>query len=269
MKLLREGDSNDDVKVLQSLLRSQGHFDGPIKANFGPATTKAVIYFQMTHLDSQGGPLEADGIVGDKTWWALQNSSGKAQSSGLPALVPKGLSAERTKVLEWAANEHVMGVKETPDGSNWGQRVSHYIKTCGLNSPAPWCGCYVSTAIYEALGYFPLDKPQPHVQTFLNRAKSAGVFHSKEIYSPIPGDIFIFAHPDGTGHTGFVASVAASIDPQQFNTNEGNCGNRVKFGRRSVSERYLVGFVNLWGDNFRGFEARLISAADAEGATTV
>jgi peptidoglycan hydrolase-like protein with peptidoglycan-binding domain len=257
MRTLNLGDSGEDVVVLQSILRSQGHFDGAVKGNFGPLTKKAVIYFQMTHLGPKGFPLAVDGQVGPDTWWALQNPSGKLQSHGLQVFVPSGLSAARSTLLKWAATEHGKHVVEEPDGSNWGGRVSHYLKTCGLG-PAPWCGCYVSTGHKDALGAFPLNAPQPHVQTFMQRAKRAGIFHPKGTYSPIPGDIFIYAYRGGTGHTGFVAAVDSSVQAQYFNTNEGNCGNRVKFGLRSIEEEALVGFVNVWGDNERDFETRIV-----------
>lgn len=267
MKTLKEGDDGDEVRVLQSLLRSQGHFDGAVKGNFGPLTKKAVIYFQMTHLGPKGLPLDVDGEVGPDTWWALENPSGKSQSHGLSALVPSGLSDARNKLLQWAAAEHASRVGEEPDGSNWGNRVSYYLKTCGLG-PTAWCGCYVSTGHKDALGAFPLGAPQPHVQTFMQRAKKAGVFHPKSEYSPIPGDIFIYAFSGGTGHTGFVATVDSCTKARRFNTNEGNCGNRVKFGVRSVDEGALVGFINVWGDNDRSFEARILSASDVSEAGT-
>ncbi len=267
MKTLKAGDNGEEVSVLQSLLRSHGHFDGAVKGNFGPLTQKAVVYFQMTHLGPKGLPLEVDGVVGADTWWALENASGKSQSHGLSALVPGGLSGIRTKLVTGAAAEHAKRVAEQPDGSNWGERVSYYLKTCGLG-PAPWCGCYVSTAHKDALGAFPLGAPQPHVQTFMQRAKKAGVFYPKSKYSPIPGDIFIYAYAGGTGHTGFVASVDSATKAQRFNTNEGNCGNRVKFGIRSIAEPTLVGFINLWGDDNRNFKTGIITADDVSIAAT-
>lgn len=267
MKTLKIGDNGDEVRVLQSILRSQGHFDGAVKGNFGPLTKKAVIYFQMTHLGPKGLPLDVNGEVGPDTWWALENPSGKLQSSGLNALVPPGLSDARSKLLQWAAAEHAKRVAEEPDGSNWGDRISYYLTTCGLG-PEPWCGCYVSTGHKDALGTFPLGAPQPHVQTFMQRAKKAGVFHPKSTYSPIPGDIFIYAFSGGTGHTGFVAAVDSSTKARRFNTNEGNCGNRVKFGVRSIEEKSLVGFINVWGDNDRSFDARILSASDVSEVGT-
>ncbi len=264
MKKIILGDTGSEVKILQSILRSQGYFDGAVKGNFGPLTKKSVIYFQMTHLGPKGLPLDVDGEVGSDTWWALQNPSGKSQSSGFRAFVPAGLSTDRTKLLEWAAAEHGRPVVECPDGSNWGGRVSYYLQTCNLG-PAPWCGCYVSTGHKDALGIFPLGEPQPHVQTFMRRAMKAKIFHPKGVYSPIPGDIFIYSFSGGAGHTGFVASVDSSTNAQRFNTNEGNCGNRVKFGVRSVEDKALVGFINIWGDNDRAFVPSIVSAVDVAG----
>ena len=54
--LLRKGDNNENVKLLQKKL----HLD-PV-GNFGPKTEEAVKLWQAAH------GLTADGIVGDKTW---------------------------------------------------------------------------------------------------------------------------------------------------------------------------------------------------------
>jgi hypothetical protein len=37
-------------------------------------------------------------------------------------------------------------------------------------------------------------------------------------------------------------------DGRSFNTVEGNCGNRVKIGRRSLGDPLLRGFINIVGD---------------------
>lgn len=267
MRTLKLGDCGEDVRVLQSMLQSQGCFTGAIRGNFGPITHKAVCYFQMTHLGSDGRPLVVDGVVGPDTWWALNHPSGSAQSSGLTSIVPAGLSSHRNRLLKWAADEHAKRVAEVPDGSNWGGRVSYYLQTCGLG-PAPWCSCYVSTGYKDTFGTFPLGAPQPHVQTFMKRAQKAGLFHSKLDYSPIPGDIFIYAYDGGAGHTGFVASVDSTTKASRFNSNEGNCGNRVKFGLRNMREESLVGFICLAPDTDRDFEPRILTAADVTNAET-
>ena len=45
-----------------------------------------------------------------------------------------------------------------------------------------------------------------------------------------PGDVYIQIKSQGKGHTGFVVGV--SEDDQSIYTGEGNCGNRLKIGKR-------------------------------------
>ena len=62
--LLRRGDTGPDVRTLQQKLIAKGAAIG-IDGDFGPATQKAVVAFQ-----AKAG-LEADGIVGERTWVVL------------------------------------------------------------------------------------------------------------------------------------------------------------------------------------------------------
>lgn len=64
MKTIKKGSKGDDVVVLQHLLNVEGH-KVTIDGEFGSKTEAAVKLFQETH------DLEADGIVGEKTWAAL------------------------------------------------------------------------------------------------------------------------------------------------------------------------------------------------------
>ena len=72
MKTLKKGSRGDEVEVLQHLLNLEGH-KLTIDGNFGLKTEAVVKLFQEVH------DLEADGIVGPKTWAALgvkpQNAS--------------------------------------------------------------------------------------------------------------------------------------------------------------------------------------------------
>ncbi|HHV16881.1 MAG TPA: L,D-transpeptidase family protein [Gelria sp.] len=64
-RILKEGDSGDDVKQLQRDLKTLGYYNSSIDGIFGPKTRQAVIAFQ-TH---EG--LVVDGIVGPYTYFAL------------------------------------------------------------------------------------------------------------------------------------------------------------------------------------------------------
>jgi peptidoglycan hydrolase-like protein with peptidoglycan-binding domain len=65
---LREGSTSAKVKELQQWLKAKGLNPGPIDGVFGAGTKQAVISFQKYK------GLDADGIVGPKTWEALTSS---------------------------------------------------------------------------------------------------------------------------------------------------------------------------------------------------
>lgn len=74
-KVLRQLEMDPDVELLQGLLSANGYFEVnvPQKGLFEAMTHQATVLFQSQHLDQSGAPLDADGIVGGKTWWALEN----------------------------------------------------------------------------------------------------------------------------------------------------------------------------------------------------
>lgn len=59
--VIRHGAQGDEVKNLQSRLKTLGFYDGEIDGQFGAGTRNAVILFQQQH------GLQADGIVGTET----------------------------------------------------------------------------------------------------------------------------------------------------------------------------------------------------------
>ncbi|KAF5409202.1 MAG: hypothetical protein Udaeo2_05630 [Candidatus Udaeobacter sp.] len=272
--LLRFGDEGDEVKVLQALLQSQGYFAAAVGGHFQDKTKQAVVYFQQTHLGRDGKPLEVDGEVGDETWWALYHPSGLPQRSHIPAVVPAGLMPMRAKILKVAAAEHQADVHEDPDGSNWGDGVSKYLEEAG--SPADcWCCFFWSWCVHRALGKHPFGKPMGSVLATWQQAKMKGWAMDKGGYAPIPGDAFVMLYKDdsgklkGTGHIGFVLRVDKAKNATVFNTVEGNCGNRVKVGRREMDQSTLVGFINQYPREKkpRRWETGLVRADDvgAEG----
>ena len=64
---LRKGDSGDSVRELQERLNTLGYDCGSADGKFGTKTRDAVIRFQKAN------GLEADGVVGRKTWAALDD----------------------------------------------------------------------------------------------------------------------------------------------------------------------------------------------------
>ncbi len=65
---LTQGDTGDDVRALQTILKALGQLDS-VDGQFGILTFAAVRRFQRSQL------LKGDGIVGPKTWTALLNAA--------------------------------------------------------------------------------------------------------------------------------------------------------------------------------------------------
>lgn len=251
--ILRRGDSNRDVINLKALLRSQGFWEGTSSDVFGPQLEAAVKYFQSTHLDSSGSFLKTDGVVGEKTWWALENPVGAAQRSNLVGTTQfvQGLVPTRVKLIEVVLAEHKLDVREIPTGSNGGGRVDTY--TAGFGR-APWCALFCSWAWKEVSGHWPGGVRRAHVQSWWKAARQDGTGFTKSTYKPIPGDLAVWAFSGGTGHI----SVVVAVDPNDrmvVNTVGGNEGDRLKLGlRRLQNEANLVGFINLHGDTKTGLD---------------
>lgn len=80
--VLRRGDSGEDVKRLQDLLNGYG-YNLKVDGIFGTATDHAVRAFQQGHF------LTSDGVVGPKTWAALESQQTPAPSPDpAPDLAP-------------------------------------------------------------------------------------------------------------------------------------------------------------------------------------
>lgn len=229
-KTLKKLEADKDVVRLQHLLSAQGYFVErmPEHGVFETVTHENVVLFQTQHIDKDGNQLEADGVVGNKTWWALSNPSGDSQRNHIQPYIPDGLTARRQELLELLYTEYSKPVFEVPDGSNRSRDIDGYWGDLGIKG-YPWCCAFVSWALYELLNDYPIGgKHHVGVQKMWNEARQLGL--STRV--PKPGDIFIQIKSGGKGHTGFVAGV--STDGASIYTVEGNCGNRLKAGMRRV-----------------------------------
>ncbi len=253
------GVSGEDVKYVQTILQKEGFFKGTPLGNFKKLTKTAVIAFQIAHIDENGKPLKGDGKVGELTWWALHNPHGDAQRNFIP--VDEGVkivevdAGPRSKLLKQAYAMYAKGIREIPDGSNYGDGVTPIVNSCGFSYGIFWCLAAVSYAWKESFDEKPLGAMHVGCSTFWNEAVKQGKAHPKKGYVPVPGDIAIYNYGSGllsngrlsgAGHAAIVARV--SVDGKQFNALEGNIGNRYKHSIRNVSENTLVGYVNLFGD---------------------
>ncbi|MDZ7581788.1 MAG: peptidoglycan-binding domain-containing protein [Deltaproteobacteria bacterium] len=256
---LRFGAKGPEVADLVNLLTSRGCAPRPPVTSsapkFGRAIENMVLYFQMTHQGPDAKWLAVDGVVGKDTWWALKNATGGAQRSFLEAGIPQGIVGQRRSVLDTAVREH--GVREDADRPNRGEEVDKYLPAevaASASKPGPpWCCYFVSWVIKEVFGRHLLGQPVASVHSAWQHARRLKRWEPKgQEREPTPGDAFVLLHKDPrqgwcTGHIGFVLQVAG--DGRSYNTVEGNCGNRVKIGRRNMDDPLLRGFVNIIGDH--------------------
>jgi peptidoglycan hydrolase-like protein with peptidoglycan-binding domain len=77
---IKKGSKGNGVRLCQEILKYladrtgfPSYDPGPIDGDFGPKADAAVQAFQGHNSDSEGHPLQVDGIVGPKTWCALRS----------------------------------------------------------------------------------------------------------------------------------------------------------------------------------------------------
>lgn len=264
--LYEQGALGEDILLAQRKLVEHGNHEGRLQPTgyFDEDTTVAVIYWQMTHLGPDGKPLGVTGFIDDATMWSFRNPSGEPQRSYLAIARVKPIVASlpnmRARVISIARGEHEAGVHEVPNGSNAGDGVDKYFEGSGLYA-VPWCALFVSWVLYQAFNGWPLGA---RFASCYQMWKAAGRL-GKTGSLPIPGDIFIMLYKNASGqltwsgHTGIVAAVGEGA--VEFNTLEGNAGNRVKLGQREVAAMY--GFINPYGDKPSGYHIGLVGKAEA------
>lgn len=273
MRILQRGSKGQAVVGLKERLAAQGFWpDHLMGLDFTPKLEDAVAYFQMTHLGPDGKPLAVDGKVGPNTEWALKHPTGKAQTSNISPAgtktggpkfnIPDGLSLERYETLMRALGEH--GVRERPMGSNRGPGIDKYLPRWWLEKegkgPA-WCCFFVSWVVRQVFGFHPLGRNHGSCKQAWKAAQEREMaYQVHEVDTIVPGDAF-YMRWRGGGHIGFIYRV--SEDGQEMNTVEGNCGNRVKVGRRSLSDERIFGIIDFYGEEYPDeFERGLIEAKD-------
>lgn len=260
-KTLKRLKPDPTVVRLQNLLSASGYFRSATPAHgiFEDVTHEEVELFQLQHQGPDGRPLTVDGIVGEHTWWALRNASGDPQRSHLAAVIPDGISDIRRTLLEVILAEHAKDVREVPDGSNRGPHIDRYWGNTGVIG-LPWCCAFVSWALHDTLGHYPVGgRHHLGVQVMWRAARQAGL-GTRE---PKPGDLFIQIMAGGKGHTGFVIGVTPAGDA--IYTCEGNVGNRLKVGRRQRDT--IHHYIDCMGPQGPDFERSTfdVKSVDLEG----
>lgn len=172
----------------------------------------AIRRFQAEHTDWTGKPLAVDGRMGPRTRWALAIAD-------LPRF--------RRDIVRIATHE--VGTQENPPGSNRGIAIDNYLRAAGVGLGQPWCAAFVSWVLREAGALEGLRYTASAAQMLRQLRPCVGS-------QPLPGDVFGWINPDGTGHVGFVIGSAPTAYGAQLGdivTCEGNSRNGVRVNRRA------------------------------------
>jgi putative chitinase len=122
--LLRKGDNNENVKLLQKKLHLE-----PV-GNFGPKTEEAVKVWQAAH------GLTADGIVGDKTWAMIVGEEEHEEVKQQVAAVANSTGLNLSKLKGHVPDAVIAMIPDTAAkfGINTPLRLAHFLAQCGHES---------------------------------------------------------------------------------------------------------------------------------------
>lgn len=101
-RILKKGSSGEDVKYIQNCLISLNYSCGTSGAdgNFGSNTEKAVISYQKNHKDINNNRLSIDGIVGKKTWNAIERDFSNLNKIKYTRLLKKDMSGNDVRYIK-------------------------------------------------------------------------------------------------------------------------------------------------------------------------
>lgn len=138
---LQLGAKNSDVKILQTLLNSLLNPSPTLKVDgeFGPRTDAAVKRIQA-QLN-----IGVDGIVGPKTWQALENKQQGKVVVHSPKVIDFGNSWMQIAQSEIGQREII--------GKNHNPKILAYHATTTLKASSdetPWCSSFVNWALKQA-----------------------------------------------------------------------------------------------------------------------
>ena len=122
--LLKKGDNNENVKLMQQKLGIE-----PAVTNFGPKTEAAVKAWQSAH------GLDADGIVGDKTW-AMIMAEGQSVPTPVETPIPStsGLKLDKLKGHIPDAVISMIPAVAQKFQIDSALRLAHFLAQCGHES---------------------------------------------------------------------------------------------------------------------------------------
>ena len=235
--LIRSGSKGSSVVSIQKELKAAGINPGPIDGDFGPKTKKAVMAYQKKYH------LEVDGIVGPKTWHALNTDSFKpggakpsspTRPSGPSSPASPGRPSSKVQKLLAEARKHI-GFHEGAGNSN------PFSRAMGRPAEA-WCADFVSYCAKKA----GLRVNTASAQQVANQIKAQGGWKGKN--NPQPGDAVTFRW-DGSGgwadHVGMVERVFMRGGKKYIQTIEGNSSDSVRRKTYLASSSVINGYGTM------------------------
>ena len=103
-RTLKQGMSGKDVRYIKDMLFELKYYPNSVKkissSIFGSDTTKAVKSYQSTHKDTSGVKLTVDGIIGKKTWTAIERDYNASQKITYTRLLKQGMSGKDVKYMK-------------------------------------------------------------------------------------------------------------------------------------------------------------------------
>lgn len=150
--------------------------------------------------------------------------------------------------------EAQIGTTEQPPGSNWGPKISTWIKATGYTSPVPWCGCFVNACVIAAgvpsgvgwVGY------TPAIVAHAKAGTDGWTWHGPS--DGKPGDLALFDSGPGGDiavHVGLVEKKLSDSSYQTIegNTSSGSSGSQANGGgvfrrtRSTTGGFHIIGFA--------------------------
>lgn len=252
LTVIRRGATGQIVKDLQTKLTELGYPCGAIDGSFGSLTYAAVKKFQKDH------GLEADGVVGPLTSFALSKAEPNKAETYKPVENPNG-EFTVSKLLEIARNE--IGYYEKATNSNLYDKTANaghkdwtkyakelsdagYFGGANKNGYA-WCASFVCWCFWTMTNKDIKKAKEINCQRSNEGAgcsatsysyNAAGRWHTK---NPKPGDQIFFGK--GLGdlyHTGIVESVSDTT----ITTIEGNNSDMVVRKSYAINSSKIAGF---------------------------
>lgn len=140
----------------------------------------------------------------------------------------------------------LIGVVETPSGSNRSPMIDQMMNAVGSPLGESWCAAFVSWVNKLAGAWVP-GSDAGACGTWLEQAKAKGTFKTT---SPIAGDVVLYNFDGGTDahHCGIVCRVPGD---NRLYTTEGNTttapntrtGDGVYYKRRQLGQPGILGYV--------------------------